>query len=226
MKIQGTRLTGIRVKDIDLVYSGLTMQLDAATYTSGTTWQDLSPNNADITLVNSPTHTSGAPSYFTFNSSSSQSGTGLTNNVLPTTAYTKSIWFYLNSLTDNNLISSEGGGHFMYLGGTNKIYCGHTDWPGYNLYASTASFSTGNWYYAALTFNTTDGMTLYVNGTLDSTYTAIKSAHTGTGTTNIGRFGAGNFLNGRIGQVFCYNRSLSAAEIAQNYNSTRTRYGL
>ena len=52
-----------------------------------------------------------------------------------------------------------------------------------------------------------------------------------TTTTNpypnmrIGR-SAGNFANFNLGQVMIYNRALSAAEIVQNYNATKRRYGL
>jgi hypothetical protein len=69
-------------------------------------------------------------------------------------------------------------------------------------------------------------MTLYINGALDSTYTANKNAHSGDGSANIATFGGGNLLNGRIAQVFCYNRELSSGEISQNYNATKAIYGL
>ena len=207
----------------DVVTDGLTLQLDASSTTSypgsGNTWYDLVSPQQNITLVNSPTYTSTSPSYFSFNGSN-QYGTG-TGPVLSTTSYTKSVWFYLNSYTDNNLVSSENGGHFMYMAGTNRMYCGHTDWPSYNAFPSNFTFALNTWYYAALTFNTTDGMKLYVNGVLDSTYTANKSPMTGNDSTNVGVFGGGNFLNGRIARVFCYNKSLSDAEVLENYNGTK-----
>lgn len=213
-----------------IVTNGLTMYLDAGNSTSyngsGTTWYDISGNTADITLVNSPTYTSGTPSYFSFNGSN-QSGTGTKTNVVPTTAYTKMLWVYLNAYSDNNLLSSEAGGHFMFFGGTNKLYSGHTSWAGWPLnYSSTNTFSLNTWYNIALTFSTTNGMTLYINNVLDSTYTTIKTAHTGNGSTNIAKFGAGNLLNGRISYALCYNRELTASEIAQNYNYTKATYGL
>ena len=230
MIISGTKLVGGKYITNSLVINGLTMWLDAnstSSYSgSGTTWYDISGNGADVTLVNTPTYTSGTPSYFTFASASNQSATGSTSNVLPQTQYTKSMWFYLNSYADNNIISSESGGHFMYMAGSNKMYSGHTNWGVYSAYPSTANFSLSTWYYAALTFNTTDGMVLYVNGVQDSTYTANKTAHSGDGSVNVGRFGAGNFMNGRVAESYCYNRSLSAGEILQNYNASKSKYGL
>jgi hypothetical protein len=36
----------------------------------------------------------------------------------------------------------------------------------------------------------------------------------------------GYFYNGNIAIVRVYNRVLSASEVAQNYNATKTRFGL
>jgi hypothetical protein len=69
-------------------------------------------------------------------------------------------------------------------------------------------------------------MTLYINGVQDSTYTANKTAHSGDSSTNIATFGGGNLLNGRISKVYCYNRSLTAAEVLQNYNVDKSQFGL
>jgi len=211
-----------------LVTDGLTLQLDAANPSSyngsGDTWYDLAGTEQNITLANSPTFTSGTPSYFTFNGSN-QFGTS-NGDVLTQTTYTKSVWFYLNGYDENNLVSSDTGGHFMYMASANKIYCGHTNWGNYQAYPSTANISLSNWYNVTLTFNTTDGMVLYINGIQDSTYTDNKTAHGGDSSTNIATFGGGNLLNGRIAKVYCYNRSLTAAEVLNNYNVDKSQFSL
>ena len=211
-----------------IVTNGLTLQLDAgnsASYPgSGIIWTDIAGTEENIELVNSPTFTSGTPAYFTFNGSD-QFGTG-NGSVLSSTSYTKSVWFYLNGYNDNNLVSSDTGGHFMYLSGTDRIYSGHTDWGDYLAYPSTATISLSTWYNATLTFNTTDGMVLYINGNQDSIYTDNKSALPGDGSTNIATFGGGFLLNGRIAKVYCYSRSLTSAEVLQNYNSDKSQFGL
>lgn len=211
------------------VTADLVLRLDASDISSysgtGSTWNDLVSPQQNITLVNSPTHTSGVPSYFTFNGSN-QRGSG-TNSVLTSTTYTKSVWFYLNSYADNNLISSDVSGHYMYFQGTNKMYAGHTNWAGFpNNFPSTATFSLNTWYNATITFNTTDGMKLYINGLLDSSYVAIKTAFTGDGRVNIASYGAGNLLNGRIAKVYCYSRSLNASEVLQNFDADKAHFGL
>jgi len=212
-----------------IVTSGLTLRLDAsdsASYPgSGTTWFDLANPQQNITLVNSPSYTSGSPSYFSFNGSN-QYGSG-SSAVLTSTTYTKQLWFYLNSYADNNLVSSSTGGHYMYFSGGNKLYSGHTNWAGFPTnYPSTASFNLNTWYNVALTFNTTDGMKLYINGSLDSTYTTIKTAFTGDGSTNLASYGGGNLLNGRIAKVYCYDTSITAADVLQNFNAEKSQFGL
>lgn len=210
-----------------IVLSNLTMSLNAASYSgSGTTWSDSSGNGSNATLVNSPTYTSGAGGYFSFVPASVQYAT-VAGTPLNTTAYTKSIWCMFNASTDNNLISSETGGHYMFTNGTTKLYCGHTNWTGFpTTYPSTANISNSVWYNFTLTFNTTDGMALYINGSLDSTYTIQKTAPTG-GQVNLACYGVGgNLLNGRIAQALLYNRALTAGEVLQNYNATKSNYGL
>ena len=215
--------------NIGLVTDGLVLRLDAADTSSyggsGTTWTDIAGTAQNITFTGSPTYTSAAPSYFTFNGTS-QYGLG-SGAVLPTTTYTKSVWVYLNGYQDNNIVS--GDGHFMYMGvgGTDhKIYCGHSNWGNYIAYPSTNTVNLNTWYNITLTFNTTDGMKLYINGILDSTYTAQKTAHPGTGTINVATFAGGNLLNGRISKVYCYNRSITADEVLQNFNLDKSQYGL
>lgn len=240
LKANGANNIGFKLKNINnsgrfrsytpsaLVTNGLTLHLDPNNIDSysgtGATWFDISGNDADITLVNTPTYTPDTPSYFTFNGTD-EYGTGSKTNVLPTTAYTKMFWFYLNAYADNNFVSSGTGGHFIYMGSaTNRIYSGHANWGDYQAYPSTAAISLSTWYNVALTFSTTNGMTLYINGTQDSTYTANKTAHAGNGSTNIATFAGGNLLNGRIGEVLCYNVELTSNQILQNYNSTKNKY--
>lgn len=218
--------SGILLSGNSIVSDGLTLKLDAnnpSSYPgSGSVWYDIAGTQQNVTLVNSPIFTSAIPSYFTFSGSY---GTG-SGGVLPTTGYTKSVWFYLNSYTDNNLVSKEGQ-HYMFFAGTNKLYSGHANWVGFPTnYPSTASFSLNTWYNVTLTFNTTDGMTLYINGVFDSSYTAIKTAFVGDGSINVASYGLGNLLDGRISIVYCYDRSLTSTEVLQNFNFDKSQFGL
>lgn len=211
-----------------LVTDGLVLRLDAADSTSyggsGTTWTDIAGTAQNITFTGSPTYTSTPPSYFTFNGVN-QYGLG-SGTVLPTTTYTKSVWVYINAYADNNIVSGDGHFIFMASSSSQRIYCGHANWASYIAYPSTNTVNLSTWYNITLTFNTTDGMKLYINGILDSTYTAQKTAHNGTGTINVATYAGGNLLNGRISKVYCYNRSITADEVLQNYNFDKSKFGL
>lgn len=210
--------------------NSLTLWLDPS-YTNsysgtGSTWNDLTAPATNLTLVNSPTYSTNNGGYFTFNGTNQYAKT--TATVVNSVAYTKSIWFYLNATLDNNLLSSDVGGHYMFFQGTNKLYSGHSNWAGFpNNYPSTGTFNNNTWYHVALTFTTSTGMVLYKNGIQDSVYTAIKTAFTGDGSLRIGSYGdPGNMLNGRVAHVMVYDRALTSEEVLAVFNATKARFGL
>ena len=81
-----------------------------------------------------------------------------------------------------------------------------------------------NWGY---TFWTWDGTTLtsYTNGIADGTATGFSFNISNLYTT-IGNAVTAQYFTGRIAQTLVYNRALSAAEVLQNFNATRTTYGI
>lgn len=219
----------------NMVPQGPIMYIDAGNSNSysgsGTVWNDLSVNNFDATLIGSPSYTSGAGGYFSFNGTT-QFAT-VAASPMSVTAYSKCVWFQIaTTATDNNLLSSADGGHFMFFGaGRNNMYCGHTTWTNaISSYPSAATFNINTWYFVCLTFATATGMTLYINGSQDSTYTAQKIAPTG-GQMLLAAFQnlsgtPGNALSGRIAQAWVYNRTLSPTEQAVIFNQTRSLYGV
>ncbi len=214
-----------------LFTSNLVLNLDPESSSSypgsGTTWFDIAGTAQNLALVGSPTFTNTTPKYFTFNGTT-QRATGSDTGVIASTAYTKSAWFYLNGYQDNNIFS--GDGHFIYMGPQanidRKIYCGHSNWGSFTAFPSVSTINLNTWYNVTLTFSTTNGMALYINGVLDATYTAQKTAHPGTGSVSVGAYVAGNLLNGRVGKVLAYNTELTAAQVLQNFNATKAIYGV
>lgn len=232
MIISGTRLVGGRYQTLGTVTNGLSMWLDASNSSSypgsGTTWYDLSGNGADQTLVNAPTYTASSPSYFSFDGFS-QYSTGSTPYVLPPNTYTKMVWFQITLGADNNIVSSASGGHFMFFSGTSTLWAGNANNPPYaggGAFGSSTSFNADTWYCATVVF-TAPQIYLYVNGIQNDFDPTYGPGHSGDGSTNLACFGpGGNLLNGKIAEVYCYGRALSAAEVLQNYNATRAKYGL
>lgn len=216
----------------EIVTLGLSTWLDAnnpASYPgSGTTWIDLSGYGANQTLVGSPTYTAGFPSYFSFDGFT-QYSTGSTPYVLPPNTYTKMVWFQITLGADNNLVSSDTGGHYMFFSGTSTLYAGNSNVgppyvPGFG---SSTTFNSDTWYCATVVFSDPQ-IWIYVNGIqndFDPTYSA--GGHGGDGSINLACFGpGGNLLNGKIAEVYCYSRALNASEVLQNFNATRSRYGV
>lgn len=221
-----------RATNNGVVSSGLTMHLDAnnpASYSgSGSTWYDLSGNDAHQTLVGSPTYTTGTPSYFSFNGFS-QYSTGSTFVLAPNT-YTKMVWFQITASGDNNIVSSDAGGHFMYFNNSSTLWAGNSNNPPYSgggAFGSVTSFNYDTWYCATVVF-TDPQIYLYVNGVLDDVdITYSSGGHGGNGSTNLACFApGGNLLNGRIAEVYCYATALTAQQVLSNYNATKATYGL
>ena len=68
----------------------------------------------------------------------------------------------------------------------------------------------------------------YINGTLRTTVSLAGSVPNGGNGILIGRGFYGGIKNatGRVSMLRIYNRAVSAAEIAQNFQATRGRYGI
>jgi len=95
--------------------------------------------------------------------------------------------------------------------------------------SGTAVLSTGTWYNVVFTLNnSTFAKQIYLNGVLDNSHTG-GGAYVGTGSN--ARIcgivlGFGLPFDGFMSNCSFYNRVLSTAEIQQNFNTLRGRFGL
>lgn len=92
-----------------------------------------------------------------------------------------------------------------------------------------AGFNANSWYYIGITYTSTS----YYNESATSFDRVSYGTSTGfIGTMNNVILGKGFFLDdsrlyvGRIANATIYNRALTATEVLQNYNVTKTRFGL
>ena len=99
---------------------------------------------------------------------------------------------------------------------------------------TTNLFVANTWYHIGLTYSgggaTSTNKKLYVNGA-NVPFNTSGSANLNIATNatlNIGRDGPRNtaYFNGKIANFKIYNRALTAQEIQQNYNATKSRFGL
>jgi hypothetical protein len=191
-------------------------------------WNDLSGNDNDFNLINSPKYSNGS---FYFNSDSSQYATGSDLGTLD--KFTIDTWFKLNSLpaTEFNIpqivtdIYDAGGNLNFSLGfqADFKIYGAFFIYPTW-YYTDGFTPEIDTWYNVVLTYDA-EYLNLYLNGnTYSSTSYGLQLSSGGFGI-NIGkRFDLPEFIDGQIDVVRIWDGPLSSTQILNNYNSINTRY--
>lgn len=218
----------------NIVTSGLVLCLDAGNPRSyvgtGTSWRDAGGNYVPSTLVNGPIYTSSSPGFFTFDGVDDYGtlqNTTLGNGNL---AWTCSAWVRtttaVNSLGLGSVLSNASGGPVYSMMGVNNgkiVYWTYQN----SAWAQKLGVATVNdniWHMLTWVNYANNTMDMYVDGALDS-----NVANSTSGNNNpIDRLGgswSGSF-SGAISQILIYqSASLSAAQVLQNYNAARGRYG-
>jgi len=218
-----------------IVTTGLILCVDAGSprsYSgSGTTWADVSSIGNNGTLTNGPIFTSnGASSYFTFDGVNDY-WVSPTSTAFDTQTLTMDSWVYPFTTSQNGFLFEKGAVNTQYshfLNSDNTFYFRTIGLSSNDLTFATASYVTANaWNNIVSTFNGST-KSIYVNGTVVATQSISGTLATGQTNQYIGAFGAGvnYFLNGRIGCTKVYNIGLTAAQVTQNFNALRGRYGV
>ena len=223
---------------------------------TGTTWYDLTANAYNFTNNGATWTVSGGRRYFELDGVNDRingnSNTTLFDN--NTVGWTWSIWVLhvtspqfldviinteynsdkLSYYLDNRASQSSGGGGWRtgsYMGGPPVQDMGTT-------YVQTVT--TNVWRHVcavwSYTTSTTGTIRLYINGSqVRSANTTVTSGYTWSSFNTsrypvIGAFGStagfSRYNNIRVGEVLNYNRNLSATEVSNNYNRTKSNYGL
>jgi hypothetical protein len=223
-----------------IVTDGLVLYLDAAntkSYVSGsTTWTDISRTNNNGTLTNGPTFNTGSGGSIVFDGSND--GVLLPGTSFSLNQMTISSWNYSANYQQDGFLFEK-----TTNGSVNTQYSLFFNASNYTMYYRTYGLSTtdltisttsagvvnNSWNNVIATFDGTNKR-IYVNGVLRATSANLTGTVTqnNTGAAYIGIFGnfAGYPFNGRISTTSLYNKALSSTEITQNYNATRTRFGL
>jgi len=217
----------------------LILYLDAANVASypgtGTTWRDLSGNNNNFSLINGPTFSAANLGSIVFDGA---------DDYLQISSL---VWDYNNNFTIQFWFtpSSLGGanGYGLFFNGTtgsntNRVQiAGNSDGSVYlntvgssvgDVFTSSSGLvTTGNWYNFAAVRNS-GVITVYLNGVLVASgnvnYAVSQQSNLYVGF--IRSSGALWYLNGRMSSILINNRSLSVNEVLQNYNATKSRFGL
>ncbi len=226
----------------EIVTSNLQLYLNAGNELSypgsGTTWTDLSSNGYSTSLVNSPTYNAGNGGYFSFDGSDYVD----TNQSLASETFSVGGWFRTTASGIKMLLSKEttAGWPWNYRiwlnGGQIVGDIAQSGASNRSISSPLTNYNNGSWYYVMYTRDEST-QRLYVNGIEVSTAAGSfpsgtisnsqelwigRSAFTSGGSSPTGSY---QFV-GDISEIFIYNRVLSANEILQNYNVTKTRFGI
>jgi hypothetical protein len=218
-----------------IVRNGLVLTLDAADKNSypgsGTSVLDVSGNNNALTINGSPTYSVSQGWTFTNGSTSNYM---IRNPItMPTTTLTLEVWCkttiggtgivsYASTAADNDWLLFDPSNLSLYTAN--------------GAVASGISITDGKWKQVVRTSNRSTGAeVLYVNGVSVYTTTLAAGALVTSGGALVlaqeqdsvgGGFDPAQAFGGNISIVKLYNRELSATEVLQNYNATKTRFGL
>ena len=230
-----------------IVRDSLVLYLDAANPKSypgtGSSWNDLSGNNNSFTLFNSPTYSSG---FFNFNGTTQYARSTNTLNLSPYNSITIEIGFACNtSVSPMGMLfehSSDWNSNAMGFGLLPNS-SGSTAYVNDSNHTNQSSGS-GAFNYTGINGTTPvihtniftrivdpTGRNAYVNSIEQSVITGSKTTAAYSTFRNDNMFlGARNgnsaFSNCKIYYLLVYGKKLSQAEINQNFNARRGRYGL
>ena len=221
-----------------IVTSGLVLYLDAANRKSysgtGTSWVDLSGNNYNGSLNIGPIFSSNNLGSIAFDGVSTGQEVNIGSKTINfASGGTFEIWTKIDNVNRNQGFFSMNPSatyiNFYSPGATNQKMRWEVIGNSANAFNAINSLTTlqnNVWYHVVGNFDPSGGSTrIYINGSLDnsqSSYTNVPSSV--TSQISIGSYGG--ILDGNIAVAKIYNRALSAAEVLQNYNATKSRFGL
>lgn len=211
----------------NIVTSGLVLNLDAAKRDSypgsGTTWRDISVSARSATIT-SPVYTT-------------EGGGGFTSGTTYMPAVTQANPTELTLEVTLRVITTVAFGAYLRYGGAGSSLNNQLFFRGSN---------SGNGVIISVYANTTTGQTLV--GGITHNISATKIVSISLDSSGVARYyfngslvqsativnftswqistGAGDLAADYYSNLKVYNRALSAEEVLQNYNATKTRYGL
>lgn len=238
-----------------IVTDGLVLNLDAGNIASypvtGTTWTDLSGNNNNGTLVNGVGYNSGNGGSLIFDGVNDyvDVATNLNFNFGSDNFFVEFVCFFDSSTASDNLYRP-----IVYFG-SGTTYFSIVKWRSgigngivldYSVSGNRYTITTTNatpspnvsntitsplydvvnkWSYISVS-TISNVMTLYINGIAYGSVT-LGSRWNQNLNLNIGSDGGSSYMKGNISLIRVYKgKGLTPAEIQQNFNATKSRFGL
>ena len=226
-----------------VVLDGLVSYLDAANPKSypgsGTAWTDLSGNANTGTLINSPTYSGSNLGTFNFDGVNNYVDCGNNSTVnFGTGDFTVSLWFTRTTNATNNLrllskaanadTADAANAGFCFFGDDTSVTFAINPTAARTI-ITAATYSLNQWVNVVGLLERGVSMRTYKNTVQVSTAAAPAGSVSGTTTLRLASaLGASGslFWPGAISNVTLYNRALTAAEVSQNFNALRGRFGV
>ena len=236
---------GLKIKNSkNIVTDGLILHLDASdklSYSSGITWKDRSPNGYNGTLVNTSFSSAygGVIDFDGTNDRVSIASSPLlsshSNNETSVCAWVRVVNFessgtigpivYLRNSANNNQDYIRLGFNTeaqievkLKLQATNPTF------------TSSSDESDETWMLVCFTYDGfyvkmyKDGNLIYSASSTGTLQDSSSNAQSIIGSDKDADYD--QFLNGRVGELYCYNKALTASEIKQMYNATKGRFSV
>jgi hypothetical protein len=233
----------------NIITNGLVLYLDAGyrpSYpTTGTTWYDVSGYGNNGTLTNGPTYSSsnggsivfdGADDKVTFGSPNMSTSCTVNQWIQPLSGSATTMrtveYVDVNSATAvlySQLVKSSNIWYHQVL--VSGYQAGYAQEMNMYFQSNVTQFVQNNTpYNFTLTWERTPGVNstlkTYLNGVYREQQINTNSYWSNTATLSTATYNIPSTYKGNISTTSFYNRPLSTAEILQNYNAQKSRFGL
>ncbi len=226
-----------------IVSDSLFMELDASNYTSGT-WTDETGNGNNAT-INGATWLSTDGGIFDFDGTNDTISIPHNSSLSLSTTQQRTIQVWVKFDTTPALntqgqpvfgkLSSSSGfdgywGGLYSTGSQTRVVTNGTGTQ--KVTDSVSTVTTGVWYlytFISQITSTSNTTKVYINETEYSSTAHGSDTYSESNPLYLGYIGAGvssPYLNGKIGACYFYTKGLSTVEISQNFNATKSKYGL
>ena len=241
--LEGTFNFGRGIQNNSPITTNLVLWYDPSTTASypgtGTTITDLSPNPVNGTLANI-TYTNP---YFSYNGTSSQVTIPDNAKLEPGSGdWTMEAWFYTTAFKtgSSGIILGKfdpGGGsqdvsYSIRTNNTGILYAQMGDGLGNYVNSTTYQTVLTTWAQVVYVWKNVavNSLETFINGSsIGSVSHLLGSLLNTPANLYLGSYNGGEYaqwFNGRIGVVRLYNTALTAAQVLQNFNADRSKYGI
>jgi len=198
----------------------------SGTFEVGSFWGDINNISRSGELINGPTFNSSNGGSIVFDGSNDNI-TLPASSLTTTQNFTIEAWVKLSLRGDRHIVVVNWTGWAVEVGeGSGALYPYFTWWNGSSQLSTTWNLTAtvGGWTYLCATF---DGSTarMYVNGVQSAQYNSTSISYSVYARQISGTTFSGPIL-GNVATVRNYNAALTAAQVTQNFNATRDKFGI